>query len=77
MRLDDKKEETVWTRRPGHAETYSSGVSGLEEVAVELRVGAARIVGDESELSVRRPGDRQRDSLQSVGHQKSLSGYMR
>lgn len=48
-------------------------MSGLEEVAVELSVGAARIVGNESKLSIRGPGDGQRDSLQSVGHQKSLS----
>lgn len=63
-----------WTWQPGHVETYSSGVSGLEEVAVELSVRAAGIVGDESKLRVRRPADGQRDSLQSVGHQKSLSG---
>lgn len=68
------KQEKVWTWQPGHVKTYSSGVSGLENVTVELCVRAAGIVGDESKLSVRGPGDGQRNPLQSVGHQKSLSG---
>jgi len=45
---------------------------GLEEVAVELSVWAAGVVGDEGELRVGGPGGGQRDPSESVSHQETL-----
>lgn len=53
-------------------DTYGSGVPGEEDVAVQLGVHAARVVGDEGELGVDRSGGGQGDPTQGVGHQEGL-----
>lgn len=45
---------------------------GPEDVAVELRVHAAGVVGHEGELGINGPGGGQGDSAQGVGHQEGL-----
>lgn len=52
--------------------SHRSGMPGLKDVAVQLGISAARVVGDEGELGVEGPGGGQRDSTQSVSHQESL-----
>lgn len=44
----------------------------LEHVAVELRVHAAGVVGDEGELGIDGPGGGQGDPAQGVSHQEGL-----
>ncbi len=52
--------------------SYRSGMPSLKDVAVELGVGAARVVGDECKLGINGPGGGQRDSAQSMSHQECL-----
>lgn len=44
----------------------------LKDMAVELGISAAWVVGDEGKLGLRGPGGGQRDSPQSVSHQEFL-----
>lgn len=44
----------------------------LKDVAVQLGVRAARVVGHKGKLGITGPGSGQRDSTQSVGHQQGL-----
>lgn len=45
---------------------------GSKDMAVQLDVHAAWVVGDEGKLGVDRPGGGQRDSAQGVSHQEGL-----
>lgn len=54
--------------------SYCSGMSSSEDVAVELGVHAARIVGDKGKLGINRPGSGEGDPAQGVGHQEGLQG---
>lgn len=44
----------------------------LKDMAVQLGVKAAWVVGDKGELGIGGPGGGQRDSTQSVSHQEGL-----
>lgn len=48
------------------------GVASLEDVAVELGVHPAGVVGDEGELGIGRSGRGQGDPAQGVGHEEGL-----
>ena len=52
--------------------SYRSGMSGLKDMAVQLGVSAAWVVGDKGKLGIDGPGGGQRDSTQSVSHQECL-----
>lgn len=52
--------------------SYCSGVPGLEHVAVQLGIHAARVVGHEGELGINRPGGGQGDPAQGVSHEEGL-----
>lgn len=52
--------------------SYRSGMPGLKDVAVQLGVSVAWVVGDEGKLGIDGPGGGQRDSAQSVSHQERL-----
>lgn len=52
--------------------TYCSGVPGLEEVAEELGVSAAWVVGNKGELGIGRTSCGQGDPPQGVGHEECL-----
>lgn len=52
--------------------SHRSGMSCLKDMAVQLRVRAARVVGDKGKLGINRPGGGQGDPTQSVSHQECL-----
>lgn len=52
--------------------SYCSGVPSLEDVAVELGVQAAGVVGDEGKLGIDRSGSGQGDPAQGVSHEERL-----
>lgn len=55
-----------------HRSPYRPGVPSAKDMAVELGVHAARIVGDKSKLGVNGPGGGQGDPVQGVSHQEGL-----
>lgn len=56
-------------------EAYSSGMSGSEEVAIELGIRISRIMGDKGKLGICRTGGGQRDSTHGVSHEERLMRY--
>lgn len=75
-----KSDRIVVTRggRDGlhHTETpqspYCSGMTSSKDMAVELGIHAAGIVGDKGKLGINRPGSGEGDAAQGVGHQEGL-----
>lgn len=52
--------------------SYRSGMPGSKDMAVQLGVSAARVVGDEGKLGIDRPGGGQGDPTQGMSHQECL-----
>lgn len=52
--------------------SYRSGMSSSEDMAVELGVHAAGIVGDKGKLGINGAGSGEGDPAQGVGHQEGL-----
>lgn len=51
---------------------YRSGVPRFKDMAVELGVGAAWVMGDKGKLGIDGSGGGKRDSAQSMSHQEGL-----
>lgn len=52
--------------------SYRSGMPGSKDMAVQLGIRAAWVVGHEGKLGINGPGGGQRYSTQSVSHQECL-----